>query len=476
LIDKREILDFAREFGLSPNVIEKDFVIGWLLAGIANHPELSRSFVFKGGTCLKKCYFETYRFSEDLDFTVTEPGQLKEEFLVKSLKEISEWVYEESGIEMPLEAIRFEVYSNPRGNTSAQGRVGYRGPMGRRGDISRVKLDLTHDEILVLDPVMRQVHHPYSDRPEMGIQISCYSFEEIFAEKIRALAERERPRDLYDVVHLFRHDELRSDRVAVLDTLQKKCDFKGIPFPTVAELEKKPERVELESEWGNMLGHQLPTLPPFEQFWQDLPSVFDWLHGRQEKVVRPSIQVPAAAVDKAWRPPSMASAWHAPIPLESIRFAAANRLCVELAYQGDSRLIEPYSLRRSREGNLLLFAVKHNTGEDRSYRVDRIQGVQISEIQFTPRYAIELTPLGPIEAPPVRRFSPAVTTYKRKTPKASRVGSARTRSRYGPKYVFRCAICGKKFTHSSFRTALNPHKDKRGYPCFGRVGIYVMTK
>jgi len=30
------------------------------------------SWAFKGGTCLKKCYFETYRFSEDLDFTLTE--------------------------------------------------------------------------------------------------------------------------------------------------------------------------------------------------------------------------------------------------------------------------------------------------------------------------------------------------------------------------------------------------------------------
>jgi hypothetical protein len=275
---------------------------------------------------------------------------------------------------------------------------------------------------------------------------------------------------------LYRHDELRSDRVAVLDTLQKKCDFKGIPLPTFGELEKKPERVELESEWGNMLGHQLPTLPPFEQFWQELPDVLDWLHGRLEKVLRPVIHVPAVAIDKAWRPPSMASAWHAPIPLESIRFAAANRLCVELTYQGSSRLIEPYSLRRTREGNLLLFAVKHKTGDDRSYRVDRIQGARISEIPFTPRYMIELTPLGSIEAPPVRWRSSGVPANMRTTPRAGRARSAKRSSRYGPKYVFQCAICGKKFTHSSFRTALNPHKDKQGYPCFGRVGVYVMTK
>ena len=56
-------MEFSREFGLNANVIEKDYVIGWMLAGISNHPELVSSWVFKGGTTLKKCYFETYRFS-----------------------------------------------------------------------------------------------------------------------------------------------------------------------------------------------------------------------------------------------------------------------------------------------------------------------------------------------------------------------------------------------------------------------------
>jgi len=63
-----------------------------------------------------------------------------------------------------------------------------------------------------------------------------YCFEEIFAEKMRALAERERPRDLYDVVHLYRHVEIRPDRGVVLKTLQKKCAFKGIPVPTIESL------------------------------------------------------------------------------------------------------------------------------------------------------------------------------------------------------------------------------------------------
>jgi predicted nucleotidyltransferase component of viral defense system len=74
VISRQEILEFSRELGLSTEVIEKDYVLGWLLAGIHNHPDLESSWLFKGGTCLKKCFFETYRFSEDLDFTLRASG------------------------------------------------------------------------------------------------------------------------------------------------------------------------------------------------------------------------------------------------------------------------------------------------------------------------------------------------------------------------------------------------------------------
>lgn len=70
MIDRREILAIAAQTSLTPHVVEKDYVLGWLLAGIFAHEELAESWIFKGGTCLKKCFFETYRFSEDLDFTL----------------------------------------------------------------------------------------------------------------------------------------------------------------------------------------------------------------------------------------------------------------------------------------------------------------------------------------------------------------------------------------------------------------------
>ncbi len=52
MIPKQEVMALAAELQLQANVVEKDYVLGWLLAGIAAHPEIGPRWVFKGGSCL----------------------------------------------------------------------------------------------------------------------------------------------------------------------------------------------------------------------------------------------------------------------------------------------------------------------------------------------------------------------------------------------------------------------------------------
>ncbi len=396
MIGKKEILDVAREFGLEPNVVEKDYALGWLLAGIQNDEALASAWIFKGGTCLKKCYFETYRFSEDLDFTLGEPSQLDPAFLFARFASMSDWIYENSGIVIPREKIRFEIYTNPRGAKSCQGKISYIAGKETSRYQPTIKLDLTADEVLVFSPQRRPVHHPYSDKPETGMEILCYGFAEVFAEKIRALAERLRPRDLYDVIHLYRHGERTIDRDQVVNALRRKCEFKGIHLPSMVFLSRNPLYAELVSEWKNMLSHQLPVLPPFEEFWKELPEAFEWLYGRTAPRAMAAIPASAEAIDPAWRMPAMSTRWNISVPLEKIRFAAANHLCVNLGYQGTSRIVEPYSLRRTKDGHLILYAVKHGTAETRSYRVDGIEHAEAISVPFVPRYIVELSETGPM--------------------------------------------------------------------------------
>ena len=109
MISKDEIITVANETGLTPSVVEKDYALGWLLAAINANPALSDSWVFKGGTCLKKCYFETYRFSEDLDFTLLDQGHIDDTFLRDQFTAVSEWLYEEAGIVIPQDRLVFDI-------------------------------------------------------------------------------------------------------------------------------------------------------------------------------------------------------------------------------------------------------------------------------------------------------------------------------------------------------------------------------
>ncbi len=214
---------------------------------------------------------------------------------------------------------------------------------------------------------------------------------ELLAEKVRALAQRCRPHDLYDIVHVYRHPDLLGQAGAVAATLDHKCAHVGITVPNLDSILGSPFRREIQAEWANMLNHQIPRLPPFAQFWDTLGEVFDWLSQRVTVPALPRLEI--GQPDPAWTAPRCMSSWRAPAQLELIRFAGANRLKVELGYQveqgrQDLRVVEPCSLRRTQSGDLALFAINAG-GELCSYRVDRIISAQVTAQPFTPQYLVE---------------------------------------------------------------------------------------
>ena len=474
MIDKREILGLATQTSLTPHVIEKDYVLGWMLAGIYAHEELADSWIFKGGTCLKKCFFETYRFSEDLDFTLANEAHLDETFLKRVFAEIGAWVYNETGIEVPADQQEFEIYHNPRGKLSCQGKISYKGPVSPTRPLPRIKLDLTADERVVLPPETVEIFHPYSDAPEDGIEVLAYDYVEAFAEKFRALAERTRPRDLYDVVNLYRNAEARPEQQQFVQVLREKCQFKGIQLPQLADIE--PHRGDVEAGWSGMLNHQLPALLPIDSFWGALPEIYNWLHGHVAVPVLPPMPLIGGATAEIIRERTvdLPAGSRGQTFIEAIRFAAANRLLVDLDYRDQqgkrsTRAIEAYSLRRSRVGDVLLMAVRADNGQPRSYRLDSILGVSPTQTSFSARYPIELTPTGPQSIPPTSRPT-GIAAPRTSTRRRSRASSG------GTTYVFRCTVCGKLFERKSYDGTLRPHKNRAGYQCYGTYGTYVRTK
>lgn len=172
----------------------------------------------------------------------------------------------------------------------------------------------------------------------------------------------------------------------------QKCRHAGIQVPDAESIRSSPYRQEIEQEWENMLGHQLPTpLPPFADFWATLDEVFAWLSGKVARLVLPRAEL--GNLDPTWVAPRAITSWRRGFPFELIRYAGANRLRVDVDYRAEDgrwgpRRVEPYSLRQTKDGNLLLFVV-NDYGLLRGYRVDRIVGVRPTNEVFQPRFRVE---------------------------------------------------------------------------------------
>lgn len=181
MIKPGEIQNIARKAGVRDQQIEKDYILSWILQGIAQQINISEQIVFKGGTVLKKVYFDDYHFSEDLDFTL-----LKKEITNKQIfewfSELFEYVEEEANI--PLEIID----DNEHGDGGINFYVSYVGPLGGKGANKKIKVDISRSEKLEFKPVKKSVFCNYSDQE--AHELICYSLDEVLVEKMRSIMQR----------------------------------------------------------------------------------------------------------------------------------------------------------------------------------------------------------------------------------------------------------------------------------------------
>lgn len=410
MILKQEILLLANMLQLPPTTVEKDYVLSWVLYGISQNVRLSEWY-FKGGTCLKKCYFETYRFSEDLDFTVP-PGAIYGEDEIKSaLESIAVFVYENTGINLKSKEIEVKSSINKNGKKTYIAKYTYTGPLNLPSrNQQRVKFDITDDEIIVDLHDMREIFHLYSDAPTNAGKVKCYSVNEILAEKTRAIYERQgRARDIYDIVNISRNFRDYVNFNIAREGLIKKFFFKSLPSPTVELIFSQLDFEQLKAGWENQLGHQLEILPPVESFYNELRSALSWwidehltepilatISDNPGETIIPRVHFPEPTlIQKSKAGSKTIDNLVIARCIDQIRYAARNRLCIEITYHGIKRLVEPYSLRLSNTGNQLLYVYELTknikiTNTIKSYKVSEIMFIEVKHQPFIPRYAIEL--------------------------------------------------------------------------------------
>ncbi len=141
MIHAKEINAVATKNKLKDTQIEKDYVLSWILLGIANNELLSKQLVFKGGTVLKKIYFPEYRFSEDLDFTLLDE-KITNEQLLHEFEKVYAFVKEEANITLQFGE------SNTHISGSLAFYINYIGPLQGSINSRDVKIDITRGETL----------------------------------------------------------------------------------------------------------------------------------------------------------------------------------------------------------------------------------------------------------------------------------------------------------------------------------------
>jgi uncharacterized protein len=245
MIPENEIKILARTYEVPTSTIERDYAQNWLLAYL---PKMA----LKGGTGLQKCYFKNYRFSDDLDFTAIKPITLEK--MKDQITDTVDKVNGESGIAFS-EQIQAEEVEN------GYLLIIYFRILRKTGNPLKIKLDITKKENeQIMTPLQQKtVLQTYSDG--FDIKTTVYSLEEMFAEKTRALFERTRPRDLYDIWYLSKNTAFDST------LFKKKCEFKHLTIDINDVILRK---IKFERAWANSLQHQMKDLPDIQMVFTDV--------------------------------------------------------------------------------------------------------------------------------------------------------------------------------------------------------------
>jgi predicted nucleotidyltransferase component of viral defense system len=251
LMDENRIRRIAGKQKMPVGTIEKDYVLVILLSKIGR-AGFSGELVFKGGTAIKKSYFGEARFSEDLDFTcvkATAPSKL-EKFLLKELSNAK------------IECIQFgKLAKTGQTQSSAKLKLAYSDISGHP---QSVNFDLSMREKVLLPVQEKEMTDSY-DQPQA--KINTMDLTEIMAEKIRALATRGLPRDLYDIWFLSKHG-IKID----LSIAEQKLAYYGLQFQA-GLISKKIQGIE--QNWNRDLERLIRPLPAYEKIAGEISKIIE---------------------------------------------------------------------------------------------------------------------------------------------------------------------------------------------------------
>lgn len=403
MITKAEIDKKAKEFGINPTDVEKDYINGWVLNTIYSDSVLADKLILKGGNGLRKSYLPNTRFSKDLDFSAL--NHVDKLFLKGELNTLCKKISTRTAVSFDTSRTVVKEKNLPIPDVDAlEARIYFKGFYNEEKIILKTQLDITEFDKIYL-PVQKQLLiHPYSDVDICSTYIRCQKIEEILASKLDTLLHRRKPVDLFDLLYsIIFKKEFPIVRREVITTFLKKSVFGVEPRDAKSQLLAVPLD-EFQKEWSTIIA-PTESLFDFGFVLSNFKSLISNLFSLAITSVRPSLAITPTRTSFRPRVSSDYSSRLGPVYLSSndrntIINAGRNRTLVEILYKGISRKVEPYKLeyrtRKSDNRGLEYFwgydsfaSGESGTTGIRQYICAKIEAVRDTGTHFSPRFEVE---------------------------------------------------------------------------------------
>ncbi len=213
----------------SDEQIEQDLILCRILVEMYQNNFLRAQLVFRGGTALNKLFFPApARYSEDLDFVQQSSGPIKD--IIKTIqKTIDPWLGK-SSTESRKNGFRIYNRFNPEDNPSGQ---------------KRIKIEINTREHFSIFPLNELPFNVQSQWYKGNCNIPTYQLNELLGTKMRALYQRRKGRDLFDLDWCIDHCDV--DELKIIHAFRTYMKFKG---NTVAQKQFLNNLIEKIQDYG----------------------------------------------------------------------------------------------------------------------------------------------------------------------------------------------------------------------------------
>jgi predicted nucleotidyltransferase component of viral defense system len=451
MINPEEVVNKAKELDVHPYNVQRDYIFGWVLAGIYTASDLGTHLILKGGNCFRKAYFESARYSPDLDFAT--PEKLTEDYLSNQIKLLCDFVETKTGVKFERERTRVEEkQSADKAKFIHEARLYFHDFFGEESQIIiSIRMDISELEKIFLPVQTRNLIHSYSDKLACECQIKCLKLEEMLAGKLKCLLQRRHSADLYDFVNAtFISPTIDLDQAEIVSTFLKMTIFGSGPRIVKDLLFNLPFQI-IHALWDKYLVFPRTSIIDFDNAVDGFKRVIHTLFG--------TLQLGWGEI--AFFPADLRN---------PIMEAGHNLTLLRIVYDGVEREVEPYSLkyktRKDGVGREYLYVYDRTGGRTsapglKSLVHQNFQAISNTDIQFEPRTEVELSKAGQFFQEQYFHSTPRYKTMRSFFPKSSH------------NYTIQCPVCGKRFYREKYSTKLNPHKDTYGNKCYGKIGYFV---